>query len=100
MKDFPILGGDGTKTVPPVESLGGGGGGERLSHFGRGRHENSPSRGDIFDRPRCERSSIWTKVADLVGDHVVLSSKEAVLVVSPGMESSLNPPPLPSVERF
>ena len=27
MKDFPILGGDGTKTVPPVESLGGGGGG-------------------------------------------------------------------------
>ena len=68
---FPVLGGDGTIIFPP---------------------------GDIFDQPLCEKCSIQTKLADHVGDHVVLSPRGAVLVTSPGTESS-NPPP-PIVELF
>ena len=57
----PVLGGDGTKIAP---------------------------RGNLFDEPPGEMSSIRGKLADHVGDHVVLLPEEVVLVPSPGMESS------------
>ena len=57
----PVLRGDGTKIVPT---------------------------GDIFDKPPGEMSWIRGKLADHVGDHVVLSPEAAVLVTSPGTDSS------------
>ena len=44
--------------------------------------------GDIFDQPPGGMSWIRGKLADHVGDHVVLSPEEGVLVTSPGTESS------------
>ena len=61
-------------------------------HFGKGRHENSPSRG-LFDQPPGEMSSIRDKLPDHAGDHVVLSPEGVVLVTSPGMGSSHPRPP-------
>ena len=72
LENFPVLGGDGTKTVPP---------------------------GDIFDQPPCERSSIQTKFADNVGDRVVLSPEGAVMLTSPGGNRRILPLHL-IVERF
>ena len=69
-KNFPFLVGDGTKISPS---------------------------GDIFHRPPCERSSIRVKLADHVGDHLVLSPEGAVLVTSPGGNRRILPP---IVERF
>ena len=43
---FPVFGGNGTKTVPP---------------------------GDLFDQPPGKMDRIRGKLADHVGDHVVLS---------------------------
>ena len=74
----PVLGGDGTKIAPP---------------------------GDLFDQPPGGMSWIRGKLADHVGDHVVLSPEGVVLVTSPGTESSYPrlppivetpPPPSPS----
>ena len=67
----PTLGGDGTKIGPPEY---------------------------IFDRPPGEMSWIRGKLADHVGDHVVLPPEGAVLVISPGTESSYPRPPI--VERL
>ena len=61
---FPVLGGDGMEIAPPW---------------------------DIFGQHACERSSIGSKLANHVEDHVVLIPLGAVLVISPGTESS-NPP--------
>ena len=58
-----------------------GGDGKKISPFG-----------DIFYHPPCERSSICSKLANNVGDHVVLSPVGAVLVLSPGTESCGIPP--------
>ena len=44
--------------------------------------------GNIFDQPPGGRNWIRGKLADHVGDHVVLSPKGAVLVTSSGTESS------------
>ena len=63
--------------------------------FGKGRHINSPSKGDLFDQPPGEMSSIWGKLADHIEDAVVLSPEEVVLVTSPGTESSYPRPPHP-----
>ena len=49
--------------------------------------------GDIFDQPSGEMSSIRGKLADHVGDYVVLSTEGAVLVTSQGKESSYPHPP-------
>ena len=49
--------------------------------------------GDIFDEPPSEMSWIRGKLTDHVGDHVVLSPEGAVLVTSPGTESSYPRPP-------
>ena len=62
----PVLGGDGTETSPT---------------------------GDIFDQPPGGTSWIRGKLADHVRDHVVLSPEGAVLVTSPGTESSYPRPP-------
>ena len=65
-KFVPVLGGDGTKIVPP---------------------------GDLFDQPPGELNSIRGKLADHAGDNVVLSPEGAVFVPSPGTESSYPRPP-------
>ena len=70
-KYVPVLGGDGTKIAPT---------------------------GDIFDQPPGGMSSIRGKLADRVGDHVVVSPEGAVLVTSPGTESSY-PRPLQSLNN-
>ena len=58
--------------------------------FERGRHENSPS-GNIFDQLLGKMSCTRGKLADHVGDHVVLSPEGTVLVISPWTESSSPP---------
>ena len=62
----PVLGGDATKIAPP---------------------------GDMFDQSAGEMSSFRGKLANHVGNHVVLSPEEVVLITSPGMESSYPRPP-------
>ena len=49
--------------------------------------------GEIFEQPLGGMSWIQGKLADHVGDHVVPSSEGAVLVASPGTESSYPRPP-------
>ena len=57
--------------------------------------------GDIFDQPPSGMISIRGKVADHVGDHnIVLSSEGAVLVTSPGTESSYHIPALPNTSSL
>ena len=65
-KFVPVLGGDGTKIVPPE---------------------------DVFDQPPDEMNWIRGKLADHTGDHVVLSPEGVVLVPSPGTEPSYPRPP-------
>ena len=65
-KFVPVFGGSGTKMAPT---------------------------GDIFDQPSGGMTSIRGKLADNVGDHVVLSPEGAVLVTSPGTEQSYPRPP-------
>ena len=60
-KFVPVWGGDGTKIA---------------------------STGGIFDQPPGGMSCIRGKLADHVGDHLVTSPEGAVLVTSPGTESS------------
>ena len=66
----------------------------KLSPVVGGDSTEISSPGKIFDQPPWEMSSIWTKFADHVGDHVVQSPEASVLVKTPGTESS-NPPPPP-----
>ena len=65
-KFVPVLGGNGTKTAPT---------------------------GDIFDQPPGQMRRIRGKLADHIGDRVVLSTEGAVLVTSPGTKSSYPRPP-------
>ena len=65
-KSVPVLGEKGTKIV---------------------------STGDIFDQPSGQMRWIRGKLADRVGDHVVVSPEAAVLVTSPGTKSSYPRPP-------
>ena len=60
--------------------------------FGRGRHKSSPFRG-LFDQPSGEMNRIRGKLADYVGDHVVLSPEGIFLATSSGTESSYPRPP-------
>ena len=62
----PVLGVDGTKIAPP---------------------------GDLFDQPPVEMSSIRGKLANNIGDRVVLFPEGIVLMTSPGTESSYPRPP-------
>ena len=68
---FPVLRGNGTKIAPT---------------------------GDIFDQPPGGMSWIRGKLADHVGDHVVLSPEEGVLVI-PG-DGIVVSPPSPIVEQL
>ena len=70
-KFVPVLRGNGTKRAPT---------------------------GNIFDHPPGGMSSIRGRLADHVGDHVVLSPEEGVLVTSAGTESS-HPRPLQSLNN-
>ena len=54
--------------------------------------------GDILDQPPGGMSWIQGKLADHIGNHVVLSPEEAVLLTSPGTESSY-PRPLQSLNN-
>ena len=63
---IPVLGVVGTKIAPP---------------------------GDLFDQLPLEMSSIRGKLANHVGDRVVLSPERVVSMTSPGTESSYPPPP-------
>ena len=54
----------------------------------RGNGTKIAPTGDIFDPPPGGISWIRGKLADHVGDYVVLSQEEGVLVTSPGAESS------------
>ena len=67
-KSVPFGGGDGQKVAPPK---------------------------DLFDQPRGEMSSTRGKLADSLGDHLVLSPEEVFLMTSPGTESSYPSPPQP-----
>ena len=75
-KFVPVLGGNGTKTGPT---------------------------GDIFDQLPGQMRRIRGKLADHIGDRVVLSTEGAVLVTSSGTKSSYPRPPQslnPSKESF
>ena len=39
--------------------------------------------GDLFDQPSVEMHSIWGKLANHLGDNVVLSPEEVILLTSP-----------------
>ena len=54
----------------------------------RGNGTKIDPTGDIFDQPPGAMCWIQGKLADHVGDHVVLSPEEGVLVISPGTKSS------------
>ena len=54
----------------------------------RGNGTKIAPTGGIFDQPPGGMSWIRGKLADHVGDHVVLSPEEGVFVTSPGTESS------------
>ena len=54
----------------------------------RGNGTKIAPTGDRFDQPSGGMSWIRGKLADHVGDHVVLSPEEGVLVTSPETESS------------
>ena len=59
----------------------------------RGNGTKIAPTGDILDQLPSGMSWIRGKLADHVGDHVVLSPEEGVLVTSPGTESSYPRPP-------
>ena len=68
-----------------------GGGGRGCNKFDPvlgGNGMKIASTGDIFDQPPGQMRLIRGKLADHVGDHVVLSPEGAVLVTSPGTKSS------------
>ena len=65
-KFVPFLGEDGTKTAPP---------------------------GDIIDQPPGEMRRIRGNLADHIEGHAVLSPEGAVLMITPGTESSYPRPP-------
>ena len=69
-------------------TIEGGGGCNHFFPALRGNDTKMAPTGDIFDPPPGGMSWIRGKLADHVGDHVVLSPEEDVLVTSPGMESS------------
>ena len=76
-----------------VQLLGGGRGCHKFVPVLVGDGSKISSPGDLFDQPPGEVSSIRGRLADHVGDHVVLSSEGVVLVSSPGTKSSYPCPP-------
>ena len=71
---------------------------QMFPRFGRGRHEKNTPGDILFDQYHIDQypgeiSFIWSKLADHVGHHLVLSPYKIVLVTSPRTKSS-NPPPI------
>ena len=80
-------------SVVTRSTIGGGGAGSNfVPALGGDDTKRSPT-GDIFGQPPGEMSSVRGKLANHVGDHVVLSPEGAVLVTSTGTESSYPRPP-------
>ena len=84
--------------VETRSTIEGGGGCNNFVPVLRGNGTKIAPTGDIFDQPPGGMSWIRGKLADHVGDHVVLSPEEGVLVTSPGTESSY-PRPLQSLKH-
>ena len=68
--------------------MGGGGGSHKFVPVWGGDGTKIAPLGDLFDQPPGEMSSIRGKLANYIGDHVVLSPERVVLVTSSGTESS------------
>ena len=86
----------GSSTSHPRRSrstIGGGRGCNKFAPVLRGDGTKTAPTGDIFDEPPREMSWIRGKLADHVGDHVVLSTEGAVLVTSVGTKWSYPRPP-------
>ena len=49
--------------------------------------------GDLFDQPSVEMHSIWGNLANHIGDNVVLSPEEVILLIFPVTESLYPRPP-------
>ena len=79
--------------VEPVQRLGGGRGCNKFVPVLGGNGTRITPTGDIFDQLPGEMQWIQGKVADHVGDHVVLSPEGAVLVTYPRTKSSHPRPP-------
>ena len=77
----------------PFNDRGGGWGCNTFVPLLRGDGTKIASTGDIFDQPPGGINCIRGKLADHVGDHLLLSSEGAVLVIYPGTESSYPRPP-------
>ena len=82
----------------PVQRLGGGGGCNKYVPLLGGNGTKIVPSGDIFDQPPGQMRWIRGKLADHVGDHVVVSPEGAVLVTFPGTKSSYPHPSLPASE--
>ena len=81
------------KSVMTRSTIGGGQGCNKFVPVFGGNGTKIAPTGDIFDQPPGRMRRIWGKLADHVGDHVVLSPEGAVLVTSPGTKSSFPRPP-------
>ena len=80
-------------TSDPFNDWGGGRGCNKfVPVLGENGTEITPTE-DIFDQPPSQVRSIRGKLADRVGDYVVLSPEGVVLVTSRGMKSSYLRPP-------
>ena len=74
--------------LPTRSTIEGGRGCNNFAPVLRGNGTKIAPTGDIFDQPPGGMSWIRGKLADHVGDHVVLSPEEGVSVTSLGTESS------------
>ena len=84
-----------TQLPPPTRStIGGGGRGcNKFVPVLGGNDTQIVPTGNIFDLPPGQMRYIRGKLADHVGDHVVLFPEGSVLVTSPGTKSSYPRPP-------
>ena len=85
--------------VRSISTIEGGRGCNKFIPVLGGNDKKIAPTGDVFDQPPSEMSWIRGKLADHVGDHVVLSPEEGVLVTSPGTESSY-PRPSQSLKNY
>ena len=80
------------KGFDPFNDWGGAGSSNFVPALGGDDTKIAPT-GDIFGQPPGGMSSVRGKLANHVGDHVVLSPEGAILVTSTGTESSYPRPP-------
>ena len=83
---------DTERTRDPFNDWGGAGSSNFVPALGGDDTKIAPT-GDIFGQPPGGMSSVRGKLANHVGNHVVLSPEGAILVTSTGTESSYPRPP-------